>query len=314
MNKFEDVDVITSLEAIMKQNTAFYQNDFDLDRNILQKAAASPTAEDRRLLWFSRPSGTSCFRERDVFLKGTRQHNTWRFYGEQTRDKVLAYAVELTGIVNGKIKGNLYELDYPQHFRHVKEQALPADNYTLLYEHGERVQPAGQYFDGNPDPQLGKFERFEAQPNDLEALKALLREQQHSRKQHRPGDFKEHIAALHDCRIETEAHRVVEEMKKFDKPNSPDKSHFSAELSPYFLRLATDKDMDRLFSMLPYKSLSFSAMEGKHGVYALISKDENRDRSIKKPRPSLRAQLEADKAKTTPKKAAAKSKNHEMEV
>ena len=104
MNKFEDVDVIASLEAIMKQNTAFYQNDFDLDRNILQKAAASPTAEDRRLLWFSRPSGTSCFRERDVFLKGTRQHNTWRFYGEQTRDKVLAYAVELTGIVNGKIK------------------------------------------------------------------------------------------------------------------------------------------------------------------------------------------------------------------
>lgn len=76
MNKFEDVDVIASLEAIMKQNTAFYQNDFDLDRNILQKAAASPTAEDRRLLWFSRPSGTSCFRERDVFLKGTRQHNT----------------------------------------------------------------------------------------------------------------------------------------------------------------------------------------------------------------------------------------------
>lgn len=72
--------------------------------------------------------------------------------------------------------------------------------------------------------------------------------------------------------------------------------------------------IDRLFSMLPYKSLSFSAMEGKHGVYALISKDENRDRSIKKPRPSLRAQLEADKAKTTPKKAAAKSKNHEMEV
>ena len=109
MNKFEDVDVIASLEAIMKQNTAFYQNDFDLDRNILQKAAASPTAEDRRLLWFSRPSGTSCFRERDVFLKGTRQHNTWRFYGEQTRDKVLAYAVELTGIVNGKIKGGSKE-------------------------------------------------------------------------------------------------------------------------------------------------------------------------------------------------------------
>lgn len=157
MNKFEDVDVIASLEAIMKQNTAFYQNDFDLDRNILQKAAASPTAEDRRLLWFSRPSGTSCFRERDVFLKGTRQHNTWRFYGEQTRDKVLAYAVELTGIVNGKSKGNLYELDYPQHFRHVKEQALPADNYTLLYEHGERMRPPDSILTAIPTRSLGSL-------------------------------------------------------------------------------------------------------------------------------------------------------------
>ncbi len=298
LNKFENVDVIASLEAIMKQNTAFYQSDFDIDRRILQEAADRSGDTDRRLLWFSRPSGTCCVRERDVFLKDTRQHNTWRFYGEQTRDTVLAYLVELTGTERGKIKGNLYELDYPQHFREVAEKSIPA----------------GQYFDGNPDPQLGKFERFEAQPNDPEALKDLLREQHKSRQQLAPGDFKAHIAALHDSRIEREARRVVEKLKQTDTLNSPDKSHFSAELSPYFLRLATDKDMERLFSMLPYKSLSFSAMEGRHGVYALISKDENRDRDIRKPRPSLRAQLKADKAKTAPKKAAAKSKNQEMEV
>ena len=175
LSKFENVDVIASLEAIMKQNTAFYQSDFEIDKRILREAASRPAAEEKRLLWFSRPSGTCCFRERDVFLKDTRQHNTWRFYGEQTRDKILAYAVELTGKENGIIKGNLYELDYPQHFREVVEKSLPADNYTLLYEHGERVQPAGMYFDGNPDPQLGKFERFEAQPNDPEALHFLMR-------------------------------------------------------------------------------------------------------------------------------------------
>ncbi len=314
LNKFEDVDVIASLEMIMKQNTAFYQSDFDIDRRILREAAARPAAEDKRLLWFSRPSGTCCVRERDVFLQGTRQHNTWRFYGEQTRDKILAYAVELTGTERGKIKGNLYELDYPQHFREVIGKSVAADNYTLIYEHGERSQPAGQYFDGNPDPQLGKFERFEAQPNDPEALKDLLREQRHSREQLKPGDFKEHIAALHESRIETEARRIAGKMKELREPNSPDKSHFSAELSPYFLPLATDKDMERLFSILPYKSLSFSAMEGRHGVYALIGKEENRDKGIKKPRPSLRAQLKAEKAKAAPKRAAAKSKNQEMEV
>lgn len=314
LNKFEDVDVIASLEAIMKQNTAFYQSDFEIDKKILHEAAKRPAIEDRRLLWFSRPSGTCCFRERDVFLKDTRQHNTWRFYGEQTRDTVLAYAVELTGIERGKIKGNLYGLDYPQHFREVIEKSIPADNCTLIFEHGEVTQPAGQYFDGNTHPQFGKFVRFEAQPNDPETLTDLLREQQHSRKQHTPGDLKAHIAALHDSRIEAESRRIVENMKGIGEPDSPDKTHCAVEISPYFVPLATDKDMERLFSMLPYKSLSFSTLAGRHGVYALIGKDE-RNKDIKKPRPSVRAQLaEKSKEQTAPKKAAAKSKNHDMEV
>ena len=314
MNKFENVDVFSALNAIMKQNTGFYQSDFEIDKKIILRAAASHNDADKTLLWLSRPSGTHCFRERDVFLKGTRQHNTWRFYGEQTRDKILAYAVELTGKENGIIKGNLYELDYPQHFRHVKEQALPVDNYTLLYEHGERVQPAGMYFDGNPDPQLGKFERFEALPDDPDALQSLLQEERRSREQLPPGDFKAHITALRDGLIETEARRIVREMKRHYEPNSPNKTHFMAELSPAFMRLAATKDTDRLFSMLPYKTLSFSKIEGRHGTYALIDKGENRDREIRKPRPSIRAQLKADKAKTAPKKAAAKTKNHDMEV
>ena len=314
LSKFENVDVIASLEAIMKQNTAFYQSDFEIDKRILREAASRPAAEEKRLLWFSRPSGTCCFRERDVFLKDTRQHNTWRFYGEQTRDKILAYAVELTGKENGIIKGNLYELDYPQHFREVVEKSLLADNYTLLYEHGERVQPAGMYFDGNPDPQLGKFERFEAQPNDPEALHFLMREEKHSYDRLKPGDFKAHITALHDSRIEAEAQRIVAEMKRQDSPNSPNKTHFMVELSPYFMQLASTKDTDRLFAMLPYKTLSFSKIEGRHGTFAFLDKSEDRSRNIRKARPSVRAQLTADKKTTAPKKAAAKRKNHDLEV
>ena len=41
LNKFEDVDVFASLDAIMKQNTGFYQSDFDIDREIIAKTAAS---------------------------------------------------------------------------------------------------------------------------------------------------------------------------------------------------------------------------------------------------------------------------------
>lgn len=46
MNKFENVDILASLDAIMRQNTAFYQSDFEIDKEIIQKAAASPAAEE----------------------------------------------------------------------------------------------------------------------------------------------------------------------------------------------------------------------------------------------------------------------------
>ena len=314
LSKFEDVDVFASLNAVLKQNTGFYQSDFDIDKEIIAKAAASPNREDKTLLWFCRPMGTHCFRERDVFLKDTAPHNTWRFYMEQTSDRVLAYAIELTGKERGKIKGNLYELDYARHYERVKDRELAADTVRLVYEHGTRDIPAGQYFTGNPDTVYGKFERFEAIPNDPDALQFLLQEEKRSREQLTPGDFKVHIAALHDGLIETEARRIVGEMKRRDTPNSPNKTHFMAELSTPFMQLANTKDLDRLFSMLPYKTLSFSKIEGRHGTYALIDKGENRDKEIRKARPSIRAQLKADKEKTTPKKAAAKSKNHDLEV
>ena len=313
-NKFENVDVLASLEAILKQNTGFYQSDFDIDKQIIAEKAASPNKEDKTLLWLSRPSGTYCFRERDVFISDTAPNNTWRFYKEQTRDHILAYAVELTGVQDGKIKGNLYELDYEKHYERVKNDTLAAGTVTLVYEHGTREQPADRHFDGYPDPQLGKFERFEVQPKDPEALQSLLREEKESRDKLKPGDFKEHIAALHEGMIDREARRIVADMKKPSAPNSPDKSHFMVELSPSFERLASTKDTERLFSMLPYKTLSFSQIKDRHGTYALIGKDENRDREVRKPRPSVRAQLAQDKKRTAPKKTAAKKKDHGLEV
>ncbi len=64
LQKFENVDVIASLEAIMKQNTAFYQSDFDIDKQILQKAGGKPC-----------PGGQTAFvvfpPVRDVLLPGT---------------------------------------------------------------------------------------------------------------------------------------------------------------------------------------------------------------------------------------------------
>ena len=117
-----------------------------------------------------------------------------------------------------------------------------------------------------------------------------------------------------DSRIETEARRIVDKLKDLSAPNSPNKTHFMVEISPHFDALASTKDNDRLFAMLPYKSLCFTSIKDRHGVYAMINKDERRDVSIRKPRPSIRKQLADSKQATSPKKAAARTKKNELEV
>lgn len=314
MQRFDNVDVFASLNALMRQNTGFYQSDLEIDKEIIARAAASPDAADKTLLWLSRPSGTYCFKERDVFLKDTGPHNTWRFHKEQTRDRILAYAIELTGVEDGKIRGNLYELDYAQHYQRVKEQAVPADMVRLTYAYGDREQPAKEFFDASPDPRLGKYMHYETLPNDPAALREVLQAEKHSRDALTPGDFKAHVAALHDGLIEHEARRIVERMKGLDRLNSPNKTHFMVELSPYFVQIASSKDTDRLFSMLPYKSLCFTGMKDRHGLYAVIGKDENRDKEVRRPRASIRRQLSETKQAKAPKKAPARTKKNELEV
>ena len=53
MNRFENVDVLAALEQLMRQNTAFYQSDFEIDKEIIGRAAASDKSEDKTLLWMS---------------------------------------------------------------------------------------------------------------------------------------------------------------------------------------------------------------------------------------------------------------------
>lgn len=69
-----------------------------------------------------------------------------------------------------------------------------------------------------------------------------------------------------------------------------------------------------ILSLLPYKPLAFSKSKDRFGTYALIDKGEDRSKDVRKIRPSVRAQLAAGKEKTAPKKAAAKTRQKEMEV
>ena len=82
------------------------------------------------------------------------------------------------------------------------------------------------------------------------------------------------------------------------EPNSPNGTHFMAQISPDFLMRASSKDQDKLFSLLPFASLTISTLNDRKGEFVFISKDENRDKQLRAQRQSVKDKLRTE-GKTT---------------
>ncbi|MDD2231401.1 MAG: DUF3849 domain-containing protein [Sphaerochaetaceae bacterium] len=76
--------------------------------------------------------------------------------------------------------------------------------------------------------------------------------------------------------IHMEAARILSKLQDPREPNSPNGTHFMAQISPDFLLRAGTKEQDKLFVMLP-----FSGMKDRKGLFATISKDENRNQPLR---------------------------------
>ena len=61
MRKYENVDIIASLGAVMELNTEHYKSDFRYDMEMFMEAAQHPTEENTHLLWLSRHHGGQHF-------------------------------------------------------------------------------------------------------------------------------------------------------------------------------------------------------------------------------------------------------------
>ncbi len=144
----------------------------------------------------SRPCGTWCVKERDVFLEPTYAHNIWNYYADETSQKILAYAVEVTGMESKKVRGNLYPLDYRKHAEFVKAASIPADRIRIVYEKGERFQNRKKPLSRKDDTVLGRYRYSEYVPNDSEALEAVLFQEKGKREEMRCGEIENHIRRL----------------------------------------------------------------------------------------------------------------------
>ena len=100
--------------------------------------------------------------------------------------------------------------------------------------------------------------------------------------------------------IQAEAARLLGRLRAEREPNSPSGTHFMEQISPDFLIRASTKDHDRLFALLPFKSLSFSTLKDRKGIFAFIQKDENRDQPLRQRKPSVRDKLQKMQAAQKP--------------
>ena len=117
-------DILAFLEKVVHKNTLAYAEDFDVDKITLQLSADESDVEHRSFLWMSRPHGTWCVPEREVFLRESRAYNTWTFYADQPTG-IMAYRIVVDKFRDGKLAGKVIPIDYAKQVQRVVKSALP---------------------------------------------------------------------------------------------------------------------------------------------------------------------------------------------
>lgn len=194
--KFENVDIEKCLRSVMERNTKHYQSDFELDVGTFQQIAQTPVPNKPILYWMSRPSGTWCFQERDLFIRDSQAFHTWQYY-KDSRDTILSYAVEITGMSGGHIMGNLYTQDYRAVTKHLEQAAQNAVSVLIRFEgHEEAMRFSYTDYQDNClaiHARFSKAETFRLEPEDPQKLKDILKSERTNRQKFITGDFEKHM-------------------------------------------------------------------------------------------------------------------------
>lgn len=189
--KHMSIDVLSVMKGIVDSHVKHYQSDFDIDTETIKEAALKTERTERIFVWLCRESGTWLLKEKNVFIQGTWENNTFCFYAEQTSDNILAFVVEVAALDGDTVTGNFYALDYPEYYQHVQTAAVQAGNIIVAYEKGERILPPTAHFGAYPDYELGRFISYKFVPESPEQLEMVLVNEKRTR-----NNFKEDYEVL----------------------------------------------------------------------------------------------------------------------
>ena len=122
------------------------------------------------------------------------------FYHEQTKDPVLAYALSIKEVQDGKVIGNIYPLDYGSHVERVKLLTCPIGKVAVLFEDGTNITIPYQnqrQLMNELMPVHGRPKTMTELPENERELAVILKRERLKRSYHATnGDIKEYIDRL----------------------------------------------------------------------------------------------------------------------
>ena len=180
MKKHTDVNIIAELQTLLDDHVDSYKEDFDIDKRIIRRAAESQDPEDKTLMWICRPHGTHCLNENQVFIQGTRENSTFRFYAEQTRGECIARVIVPKAVKRGKVFGDVFEINYREQAAYVAQNSVAPDHDRLTFEDGFMLEaPCRSSFDKARAlvSEHGGVQAHRTLPKDAEALEEVLYQQ-----------------------------------------------------------------------------------------------------------------------------------------
>lgn len=140
MRRFNDVAIVECLKGIYYETTNKHETDFKFDiiRIFNEAKKVKEAGALRHLLWMAKQNGTWCFPEGNVYIEGTPERKYWLGYQSEVGD-IKAFAVEITGVRDNTAVGNVHELVYAEHIKHVQKYAFVPKSVDIELKNGDHV-------------------------------------------------------------------------------------------------------------------------------------------------------------------------------
>jgi len=253
LQKFMNVDLEKALPQIMAQITAFHQNELQYALKAMRLGIRTDDPAKRNFVVLFRDSGVACLNERSVFVAGSDSYQVCQSYHTQIGDPVLAYSVELLGDGSKGLRGNLYQQDNHQLARFAERVASPITDIMVTFQDGNQVCVPRDQFQNTISGLVSRHGDILERRNEAEdesVVQGVLRREHNRREKLPKGKFPVHVQALAESRIQAEADRLTAALQNQLQTAAPDKTDFKAEVSIYFLPLASNDEVHRLFKMV----------------------------------------------------------------